>query len=391
MNRQRLTALAVLGILAVLTLTGARDADAIPAFARKYKFSCSTCHAPAPRLKPFGEEFAARGFRLEDPSQEPTRATVETGDPMLQLLRELPVAVRMDLWASYKEDSSAEADLEWPWSFKILSGAAISPKVSYYVYGILEQGESVKLEDTYLQFHAVAGVPVDVILGQFQVCDPMFKREIRLERLDYEVFKVRVGHVPTNLTYDRGLLVGWGAPGDVDVIAQVVNGNGIEPAEHDTFDDNTFKNVSLRLARSFGPVRLGLFGYRGKTTAETGENVVTYFGPDVVADLGETWQLNLQYLRRTDDNPYLGVYTGPDYVTEGGFAELHFLPRGPDGRWVVSALYNKVDSDDPLARRESGALTANYLLARNIRMTAEVARDLEAERTRFSLGVMAAF
>ena len=58
-------------------------AEAIPAFARKYQFSCSTCHAPVPRLKPFGEAFAARGFRLEDPSQEPPRATYDVGDPTL--------------------------------------------------------------------------------------------------------------------------------------------------------------------------------------------------------------------------------------------------------------------------------------------------------------------
>ena len=50
-----------------VSCAAARPAEAIPAFARKYQFSCSTCHAPAPRLKPFGEAFAARGFRLEDP------------------------------------------------------------------------------------------------------------------------------------------------------------------------------------------------------------------------------------------------------------------------------------------------------------------------------------
>jgi len=53
-----------------VVLAAAGDAAAIPAFARKYRISCTTCHAPAPRLKAFGEEFAGRGFRMEE-AQEP--------------------------------------------------------------------------------------------------------------------------------------------------------------------------------------------------------------------------------------------------------------------------------------------------------------------------------
>jgi hypothetical protein len=52
MSRERLLTMAVLGAVAVLVVMAARQADAIPAFARKYQFSCSTCHAPFPRLKP---------------------------------------------------------------------------------------------------------------------------------------------------------------------------------------------------------------------------------------------------------------------------------------------------------------------------------------------------
>jgi len=65
-----------LGLAAVaLALLAPADAAAIPAFARKYRQSCTTCHAPFPRLKPYGEEFAGRGFRMEE-GAEPGR-----GDP----------------------------------------------------------------------------------------------------------------------------------------------------------------------------------------------------------------------------------------------------------------------------------------------------------------------
>ncbi len=391
MRNQRLCIVLCLAALAAVVIVSARRADAIPAFARKYQFSCSTCHAPFPRLKPFGEEFAARGFRLEDPAQEPSRATYEVGDPLLQLPRDLPLAMRMDAYASFKEGSRATSDLEWPWAVKLLSGGPLSRSISYYVYGILERGESVKLEDTFLQFNAVLGLPVDLTIGQFQVSDPLFKRELRLEREDYEIFKRRVGIIPTNLTYDRGLVLAWHAPLELDVLVEVVNGNGIEAAVDDTFDDNTYKNTALRIARQFGPLRLGLFGYQGRAEGHGHRNSLRYLGPDLVLELGEKWQLNAQALQRTDSDPFLVGHGGRKYVTKGGFGELLFLPHGQDGRWVLALLYNKVNSDDPAARYESFALTGNYLLARNVRLVVEGARDLEQDANRLSVGVVTAF
>jgi hypothetical protein len=392
MSRDRLLTLAVLGAVTVVAVMAAQQADAIPAFARKYQLSCSTCHAPFPRLKPYGNDFASRGFRMADPSQEPTRATYDVGDPWLMLSRELPLAIRLDGYASWKENAEADVDFETPWSFKLLSGGPIAKNISYYVYAIIEKGESIKLEDTFVQFNDLFGAPVSLTFGQFQVSDSLFKRELRLERNDYAIFKTRVGIIPTDLTYDRGFVLGWGAPAAIDVVLQLVNGNGIGEAENDNFDDNSLKNFSARLARQFGPVRVGLFGYWGKEELVGGPSTgITYFGPDLIVDLGKNWQLNLEYLERRDEDPFLVGRTGPELETRGGFAELHFFPKGQDGRWVLSALYNRVDSDDPAAETENASLTANYLLARNVRLMMEGARDLLTDASRITIGIVTAF
>jgi hypothetical protein len=392
MKRNRLLAAAVAAAIVSLAVFQAPSATAIPAFARKYQLSCSTCHAPFPRLKPYGEEFAGRGFRMEDPSKEPTRATYDVGDPLLKLHRELPLAMRLDGYASWKEDAAAEADFEFPWSFKLLSGGPITEKISYYTYAIIEKGESLKLEDTYVQFNSVFGLPVDVLAGQFQICDPLFKRELRLERNEYAILTSRVGLSPVSLTYDRGFVFAWAAPAEVDVIAQVVNGNGIEEADDGNFDDNGLKNVSLRVARQFGPVRAGVFGYRGKSETASGPtNTTTYVGPDLVIDLGTKWQLNLEYLLRTDDDPMFVGAAAADVETDGGFAELHFFPNGQDGRWAVSALYNTVNSDDPEAAVEDFSITLNYLMGRNFRVMVEAYHDLDANLDRLSFGFVTAF
>ena len=318
MSTRRILGIALLAALAFLMVN---RAEAIPAFARKHKISCSTCHAPFPRLKPFGEEFAGRGFRMP-PGQEPARATYDVGDPLLELPRKIPLAVRLDGYAAWNEDATAEADLEFPYVFKVLSGGPISKKVSYYVYFILEKGEVEGLEDAYLQISSLGGKPVDLMFGQFQVSDPLFKREMRLERLDYEIYKARPGESQVGLTYERGLMAIWGAPGQVDVVLQVVNGNGIHDDAAD-FDRDSYKNVALRAARQFGPVRAGLFGYSGKEEGLNGlSNCMYYWGPDLAFTIDETMQVNVQYLERRDDNPFFLAEPGEKTVTRGGFVEL---------------------------------------------------------------------
>jgi hypothetical protein len=391
--RRRLTVLLpLLAAVAVALAALADPAWAIPAFARKYQFSCSTCHAPFPRLKPYGEEFAGRGFRLA-PDQEPPRATYDVGDPLLKMARDFPIAARFDGFAAYKQEAAARTDFEWPYTFKVLSGGPLSEKVSYYVYFILEKGDVEGLEDAYLQINRPFGLPFDLIAGQFQVSDPLFKRELRLERTDYLIYKTRVGLVHADLTYDRGLMFLGELPGEVETVLQVVNGNGIHSADNlGNFDRDSNKNVALRLARTIGPVRVGAFAYRGKEDGEAGtSNTTTYFGPDLMVDFSKEVQLNVQYLERRDGDPFFVGQPGPDYKTRGGFAELHWLPFGEDGRWSFSGLYNKVDSDDLEARRETFSLTAGYLLARNVRVLMEAGRDLEAKRKLASVGLVTAF
>ena len=101
-------------LILFLQITAVRKSDAIPAFARKYSISCQVCHAPAmPRLKAFGEDFAGDGFRLKE--YESPRHFLQTGDDRLSLFRELPLAIRLDGFASYNFNKSKQADFSAPY------------------------------------------------------------------------------------------------------------------------------------------------------------------------------------------------------------------------------------------------------------------------------------
>ena len=267
----------------IITAIAASDIFAIPAFARKYNMTCKTCHSPFPKLKPYGDEFAGNGFVLKD--QDAPRYFVETGDPELSLIRDLPLAMRMEGYVTYNQANTQQSDFTAPLFFKLLSGGTISNSVSYYVYYILENGERGKIEDAWLMFNDVAGSDLDLTLGQFQVCDPLFKRELRLTKDDYYVYKVRPGASNVDLTYDRGIMLTYGLESGTDLALQIVNGSGIgEGFMGGNFDDDKYKNFMGRVSQDVGEhIRIGAMGYYGKEQNELTEGIngtfTTYYPP----------------------------------------------------------------------------------------------------------------
>ncbi|MGK7313018.1 MAG: hypothetical protein ACN0LA_12340 [Candidatus Longimicrobiales bacterium M2_2A_002] len=395
------SAAAVAGAVFLASPSG--EAEAIPAFARKYGVSCSLCHAPAPRLTSFGEQFAANGFRMA-PGEEP-RDSVDTGDPLLQLMDDLPLAVRLDAYVQGRTGGAEPAvDLQTPWMIKVLSGGRVADKVSYYMYFFMsERGEVAGLEDAYVQFSDVAGSGVDLLVGQFQVSDPLFKRELRLEYEDYQPYRVRVGTARADLTYDRGVTAAFSPWDGADASLQLLNGRGLDEAGDDrVYDSDDGKAIAARLAHDFGGFRLGGFGYYGVESGAGVDNAIRVFGPDLTVGLSPTLHLNAQYLRRLDDRPFFDDPVALDTEIDMGFAELLWTPEGDAGRWFFTALYNHIDADAPvfsirqgeaelLESYRAGALGANYLLARNVRLTGEVQYDLDREDYRFVTGFMTAF
>ena len=57
-----------------------RDAGAIPAFARKYRFDCSVCHVPSfPKLNDFGNLFRDHGYQIDTEKDSPVYEGIAMG------------------------------------------------------------------------------------------------------------------------------------------------------------------------------------------------------------------------------------------------------------------------------------------------------------------------
>lgn len=387
-------------LLSVTFLLISGIVDAIPAFARKYQMSCTTCHSPAmPRLKAFGDEFAGNGFRMKD--TEAPRYFVSTGDEKLSLLREVPLAIRLEGHVIYDYDDNNAFEFGFPFGVKLLSGGEISNKFSYYFYFYLsEQGKLAGIEDAFITYSDLFGTGINITAGQFQVCDPLYKRELRLMLEDYRIYTLKPGTSSISLKYDRGIIIDYGIEATgTSFVGEIVNGNGIgEPGNNFLFDKDKYKNYFIKGSQAIGKrIEVGLFGYFGKESLDDTytemTNEVIFWGPNLSFNMDEKLVVNLQYARRTDSEVNTGIWEHfEDVLTHGGFAEIIFSPKGDMSNWYLTLLGNWIDSDMDDLDYSSVSFSAGYMVRRNIRLVGEYTRQFANEEYgRASIGFVAAF
>jgi hypothetical protein len=362
------------------------QAYSMPGFARKHRMSCQTCHAPFPKLKPFGEEYAANGFRL--PEGDSPRTHIDTGDDSLYLIKDFPIGMRMDVTATLEADSDAAADLKTPFLLKVISGAPVTEKLSYYFYFFFtENGEISGIEDAFY-YKDFLSTGINITAGQFAVSDPIYKGELRLTYEPYEVFKRKPSGSHANLKYDRGLVIDYGFDFGLDSSLQIVNGNGIGSPEDGTknFDRDSAKSFMGRHSQDLEIFRIGTFGYYGKENGaddfmnDTVWNRVLYAGGDASFTI-KYFEVNLLYLFRKDSNGYADPAEDRAVKSHGVMAEIIFQPQADRSLWALSLLYNDFISDFKEAGLgidyRAAAVNFTYLLGRNARFNVEYSHCLK--------------
>lgn len=384
-------------LLTLLIIFPLSSSKAIPAFARRYQISCQVCHSPAmPRLKDFGDEFAGNGFRMTE--YESPRYFVPAGDDRLSLFRELPLAVRIDGFASFNFRDDNAFDFKAPFAVKLLSGGEISDKLSYYFYFLLnERGSVAGVEDAFLMYSDLFGSGINISLGQFQASDPLFKGELRYTLEPYMIYAAAPGNSSTDLKYDRGIILDKGFNTGTSVVFELINGYGIhEAGEEWQFDKDKYKNVMLRINQAAGPLSIGLFGYYGKEevfmNVDDVVNTIKMGGPDLSFNYEDRFVINIQYLIRYDSD--VAAFPGflRDVRTHGGFMEMIFSPKGDMSTWYLTGLLNLIESDDDMLDYTSATLHWGYLLRRNVRLVTEYTHMLSGNKYgKVSAGFVAAF
>lgn len=382
--------------VALFWIAAAQTAWAMPEFARRYKLSCSVCHSAFPRLNKYGEFFAANNMRLPNWKDD----TVEIGDDRLALPSHPPFAVRAQAYVQAREGRSidpitgdterATADFQSPYLVKILSSSPLSESITYYFYAILAEkganGEAL-VEDAWFRHSNVFGTGIGMQLGQFQLSDLMFPREVRLPFQDFMVYRM------AGITYDRGVLFDRDV-GRVGLALGLVNGNGITDnlninspgfrRPDKMFDNDGAKTIFGHVGTDIGPVSAGLFGMAGQQRSATGpaglqvgdrDTDKRAVGLDLSGDAGGTLHWYAQYLWNSWDG-FLDAAPDRDYRWGGGFAGLDYIPND---RWALSLLYNYADAGDFDATNtiyegidiNTLSVTGSYYFMRNVKAVVE--------------------
>jgi hypothetical protein len=390
-----------LGVLWVLGIMMTSPALAMPAFARQYNVSCVLCHDAFPKLNAYGEHFAAANFRMPQWRETMT----DFGDTRLALPKTLPLAVRAQAFVQGREGEDIDPaagptgnkssfDFQAPYMIKLLSSAPLSEHVSFYFYGIFaEKGGNgeVLIEDAWFSHDDVFGTGIGAQLGQFQVSDLMFPREVRLTFQDYYVYRA------AGITYDRGIILDRPI-GPVEIAVGAVNGGGIEQnfsidspgyrRPDRLFDNDSSKTLFGRVGFEIGPVAVGLFALTGEQRSASGfagassgsrDTDKVIYGLDLKGNVAPNIRWYAQALwNRWED--FLDATPGVNYEWFGGFAGVDYVYND---RWTFSALYNYAEADDfentgtvfEGIKMNSLTLSASYFLMRNLKVVFEANAD----------------
>jgi hypothetical protein len=334
----------------VLTLLGASGliyflfsqtprTSAIPAFARKYQTSCTTCHNNYPELNDFGEAFKKNGFKFpkddetfvkEPPLMLGAKAQKEAFPKAVypgEIPGTVPIGFRYSGNAMYNSKQPLavgylpRTDLFVPNTFTIIAAGSFGERLSFWVDNDISAGgdnAAAGLGDGYLKVNDLGhyvGLPKDTLnvrMGQFELDLPFTQaRSINLTGYDiYSQASVAGAQGTANNPFmfgipQRGIEIG-GYPNDGNFVwsVAVVDGANNGPALRNS------KDVYLRVSQRFnlerdpevrkevqaagptGPrdhtsLRLGAYYYYGRNALFPGGIINLPSGPTPIQDIHE--------------------------------------------------------------------------------------------------------
>ncbi|MGB8474777.1 MAG: hypothetical protein WCE61_11895 [Candidatus Acidiferrum sp.] len=322
-----------MGVVIVLAAIETTPSYAIPAFARKYQTSCTTCHNSFPELNDFGEAFKKNGFKFpKDDETFVKEPPVMLGAKALkqefpnavypgEIPGTIPIGFRYSGFFNWnkKQPPALQAagfvprtDLFAPNTFTIIGAGSLGSNLSFWIDDDLSTGGSGAdggLGDGYLKYNDLGRfikLPKDslnVRFGQFEL-DLPFTQARSMYASDYDVYDqanvagpLGTTNNPLTLgTPQRGIeFGGYPNDGNFSWSVAIINGNNDSPAARNSKDvyvrvaqrfnleRDAESRHSIRAAGATGPrdhtsIRLGAFYYHGTNQLNFGGATYSFLG-----------------------------------------------------------------------------------------------------------------
>ncbi|MFQ6099600.1 MAG: hypothetical protein ACE5O2_17840, partial [Armatimonadota bacterium] len=178
------------GLVVLFGMGVAGPARAVPAFARKYGTSCSRCHVAFPKLNAYGEAFKLRGYHTL--GEEKAAAGVEdTRDPLLSLLRKVPVSFRVIESLRFDEDTPLE--FRGGSSLSFHAGGTLGPNIGFFSEFDLDGFERWQVVASDLGWGGMEPTSLNVVFGNFELVDYVFSQHRTMTRNPYGIYVTNIG------------------------------------------------------------------------------------------------------------------------------------------------------------------------------------------------------
>ena len=365
MKKKLVITMVALFVLALSFALVPKKANAIPAFAQKYHFSCAVCHTVFPNLNPFGRAFWRNGFRLPGTEGTPADATQITEG--LSLPNPWPIPIMVEPIISYQHTTNenvsnstdafgAGVDVVDAGAFKLYTPLADS--LSFYVHYGFSAGGPFKDKQIFASINGLgSGLGVaphlfNLKLGQVTTASPYFYRQAPFYLpagpvANGQNLSVGADGEAAALIHSRNAgFALYGTPGyhlwykvsvtnDTTGSATALSGTGDNAMEY-----------SYQL-KEYAPIPMGQLelGYYGATVAEPiggtagWTNRILVNGVDV--DLAnDVYELGLTYMVQSDSNPYANNGAAlPTGVTDqsNGYSTFEVY-----GRYILPVMNNGI-------------------------------------------------
>lgn len=371
-------------------------ARAIPAFARRYGMSCTTCHEfHYPRLSSFGDTFRRNGFQLPGGAEDPARARrmVEPGTiaERLTVFREVPISLRLQATMDLDLDGTDEPKTNNRLVGYVVAGGTVAPDVSAYVSFTPFPG--VYLHQARVGVHNLGACrlgegSLNLRAGLLLLLD--FQRPVHrgMAPGPSPAGSVLVGTNPFVLDDSTMGMEVNGKPGWGPLSYQLALVAGPPGAVK---DPDAWKDLFGRVSYTFWQntsheLTIAALGYVGRNVAvfDVGGVIIHrrddfwLAGGDLEVDVGP-FDLTALVYRSHHSDPDVD---GRALAFTAARGELTW---GPLPRLVLSARFETVLSDEPTLRSTVAAAHATWLVATNVLATITWRHDLI--RTELATGV----
>ena len=308
------------------------DSFSIPAFARKYRTSCVTCHSAMPKLNPFGEVFRYNGYKFpvndeENVKEEPLKLGADAYKSLwpraiwpasIPFTSPVLFRARTAFVLDNQGDDILYTEFIRP-ALQIIIAGAISENIMAYMGAhLFEDGEVGSIDRLFIRFGNILDsfLPeraLNLRVGQFIPDIVPFAtnhRGLTNSAYAFNTYAPELGsdfvagHVhgggPFGIEkFQLGVEANGILKGRFRYVAGIVNGNGTE------IDENSFRDFYGRLGYKFGGLAydgtynteeireneisftFGIFGYKGIKTISSVDIDFNRFGFDANIYLGK--------------------------------------------------------------------------------------------------------